>query len=123
MSNIYELVKIYGDITEADYPESYNYFFYEEVASAKASTKGVRSPKQARRNLGRSRKKIVYPVVLRLRLLTCCETREVDLWQATSSSSLVSVPSLRRRCLALPARFALAYAHLKHAKNNACSTG
>lgn len=38
MSNIYGLVKIYGDITEADYPEFILlYFFYEEVASAKAA--------------------------------------------------------------------------------------
>ena len=27
MSNIYGLVKIYGDITEADYPEFILYFF------------------------------------------------------------------------------------------------
>ena len=98
-------------------------FFYEEVASAKASVKRVRSPRRSETEPGKKPEKIVYPVVLLLRPLTCCETREVDLWQATSSSSLVAVPSPRRGCLPLPARFAPAYAHPKNAKNNTCSKG
>lgn len=97
-------------------------FFYEEVASAKASTKRVRSARRSETEPGKEPEKIVYPVALLLSPLTCCETREVDLWQATSSS-LVSVPSPRRGCLALPARFAPAYAHPKNAKNNTCSKG
>ena len=50
MSNIYGLVKIYGDITEADYPEFILFFFCEEVASAKASTKRVRTWPQTKRD-------------------------------------------------------------------------
>lgn len=97
-------------------------FFYEEVASAKASTKRERSARRSETEPGKEPEKIVYPVALLLSPLACCETREVDLWQATSSS-LVSVPSPRRGCLALPARFAPAYAHPKNAKNNTCSKG
>ena len=97
-------------------------FFYEEVASAKASTKRVRSARRSETEPGKEPEKIVYPVALLLSPLTCFETREVDLWQATSSS-LVSVPSPRRGCLALPARFAPAYAHPTNAKNNTCSKG
>ena len=72
MSNIYGLVKIYGDITEADYPEFILlYFFYEEVASAKAAWSEWGAPDEARRNRGRSRKKLFIP-----------SSFSLDLWPA-----------------------------------------
>lgn len=101
----------------------YYYIFLWRGSLSEGSMKRVKSPRRSETEPGKKPEKIVYPVVLLLRPLTCCETREVDLWQATSSSSLVAVPSPRRGCLPLPARFAPAYAHPKNAKNNTCSKG
>ena len=114
MSNIYGLVKIYGDINEADCPEFIIFSWRGSLSEGKHEAS--EEPQTKRDGTGEGAGKIVYPVVLLLRPLTCCETREVDLWQATSYPSLVSVPSPRRGCLALPVRFAPAYAHPKKRK-------